>query len=47
MAERRSSENIADPARDLVEEILAQKARVRSLTATKPLMAETEMKKLE
>ena len=41
-----SSEDVSKWTKDLGEIILVQRARVRSLTA-KPLMAETEMRKLE
>ena len=41
-----TSEDVSKWTKDLGEIILVQRARVRSLTA-KPLMAETEMRKLE
>ena len=41
-----TSEDVSKWTKDLGEVILVQRARVRSLTA-KPLMAETEMRKLE
>ena len=41
-----TSEDVSEWTKDLGEIILVQRARVRSLTA-KPLMAETEMRKLE
>ena len=41
-----TSEDVSKWTEDLGEIILVQRARVRSLTA-KPLMAETEMRKLE